>query len=409
MSDFLNLIQQQAHSLEETSNRGGGNNNRADFVKPAKQDLRLTKSNPAMLVRLLPNKEWLEGNINGVGYPFSELWASYTREDGTDHLGKMLFTVPMRYTETDQRGMEYLKDGRLHKRASDKYAPYIQKGAYVNAVVLQETPQGYTEVRDAQGNLDIRLFRLSNPLYTKLVNAVSEPLYRPANPTQDPNYAPFSFMSLDVAFPIKLSRTGEQTGVEYSLDVFSNIQLGALNPQEVLAGLDPNVVELTTAYEESTQELQEYMKMILDTAEKDYGNNTATASTPTSEPFADMTAKPAFAQSAQPAVPTQAPVSQPTPEINLQPQAPVQQPAQPQVAPTPVAPTPVPQTDNNPFGASMQSMQTPTPVAPQPQVEQPAQPTPAPFGNTATPFSNDKIEGLPDSLQQAVMDAVNRQ
>ena len=117
-----------------------------------------------------------------------------------------------------------------------------------------------------------------------------------------------------------------------------------------------------------------------------------------------MTAKPAFAQSAQPAVPTQAPVSQPTPEINLQPQAPVQQPAQPQVAPTPA-----PQTDNNPFGASMQSMQTPTPVAPQPQVEQPAQPTPAPFGNTATPFSNDKIEGLPDSLQQAVMDAVNRQ
>lgn len=401
-SNFFDMIHEQATTLENNNNNGGGSNTRTEFVRPMRDELQVTKNTPELIVRLLPNSEWLEGNLGNVGYQFAELWAGVTTANGNNLTRKLLLTAPARYTETDQRIMGYLRDGRLHKTKNSKFDPRVQRGAYVYAVQLVQTPTGMVEARDAQGNLDVRLLRLNASAYTAVVKSVGETLYSPQG------NAPYSFMSLDIAFPVKISRSGQGLDTKYSVDVFSNIPLGALSPEDVKTGYDPNILELTTAYEESTPEMQAYLKDALDLAEK--APITMGDAVEATEPQANPFETPAFAQP----TPTPVPASQaqPAPTVASQPFS--------QPTPTPVTnptPTPVVASDN-PFGASMQSMpQAPSPV--------PAEAT-SPFGtpttapetpqvqpavqNTAqqeTPSPLTGLEGLPPELQASVLKATN--
>lgn len=124
---------------------------------------------------------------------------------------------------------KWMAENRVPNNYNKKQKP---KSVYlVNVIQLLPDQNGQlVEERDQQGHPVVRLFKLPASACKTINEKLGDPMFRPQNLQGVPEeIAQYSFISSASAFPIRLTKPKQGSGVmHYDVDVFTNYPLGAL-------------------------------------------------------------------------------------------------------------------------------------------------------------------------------------
>ncbi|UJJ74681.1 hypothetical protein Goe25_01320 [Bacillus phage vB_BsuM-Goe25] len=174
--------------------------------------------------------------------------------------------------------------------------------------IVQLADQTWTQERDAEGNLVVRLLELPQSGYRNLLNKLKDPLCNVSGTV-------LSFMDINKAAAVRISKPAPQQ-MEYPVDIYPNIILPPLGQgwEAQLEDLHAHAVP-TERLENGADWVQAFIDMKEGRKPNGGGNSTASAANPFAQQqpntFAQQPAANPFAQQQQPNTFAQPPVQNP--------------------------------------------------------------------------------------------------
>lgn len=216
MSNFLDFISQRTSQLEN----GGGINN-DNRVEPENGYLRLSKTKPSAVVRVLPHLDYLEGNEKdpiGIGYRYIFFQTPHFSKSGKPTWANIKVNND---TETEQIINRWQAEQKLTNRFGDQDSIRFQY--MINVMELDPTT-----LQPITGK--VQVMEVSFALYKKMLESL-----------QDTNTwaqgAEMGFMDLNAGQPVKITRPQAQ-GESYGLVVYMNKTLPAIDVEQLKPALE---------------------------------------------------------------------------------------------------------------------------------------------------------------------------
>lgn len=384
--NFMQALNNTKHVMDENQSTF---ENDEKFPTTKNPILRFDKNTSTRIVRILPSLSALQGTLSDNEDPLGvQARTMYLRTETENHkpisTTMVLSQFPNPDSPLEQNIARWTDEGKFN---GGQFPTRIRTIAYVNAIELHMNPATNAlepVIDQATGQPLIQALQLPVSAYSKILEKLTNPMMIPAGATM-------SFVGLDIASPVQITKPAKNaTEKTYSVDVFPNIALPPLDANYVMGNLE-DIKALVVPSEEVTPDWVRKVSSWMDGVSPD-GQGDTQAQQPVQQQA------PAF-QSAPAQQPMSAPAFQPTP-TQPQPQAPVapafQQtptPTQPQAPAFQATPEPV-----------QQPVQAPTqPVAPV------SQPTQAPVQPASPAVDNDPLAGMPDDLRASLQAAMGNQ
>lgn len=395
--DFMSALNNTKHVMEEQQNSF---DNDEQFPTSKNPILRFDKNTSTRIVRILPSIKALNGtlteNEDPLGAPFRTIFLQTRTPNGKDiNTSINMNIVPDPNSPFEQNLARWIDEKKLDAGPGRQYDVRPRKMAFVNAIELFMNPA--TNVLEpatdpATGQPLIQVLQLPFSAYSKIIDKLANPLMAPAGSTM-------SFVGLDVASPVQIVKPAKGSAdMSYSVDVYTNIALPALDQNYVMSNLE-DIYSLASPSELVTPQWVESVSAWMDgrAPERD-GQEPPMEQAPQGNPYSG--GQPAFGgmpqgqpQMQAPATPAQNPGFTSAPEVDPNQYPFGGMPQQQQQAPVATQPQP----------------QMQTPVAPQPQMQAPVAPQ-APVAQQApAQESTDPLAGMPAELAESLRQAMGGQ
>lgn len=224
---FADILNQEATKIEQGNNSNEG----VKYPKAKHPRLFFGKNEKELIVQILPTADLFGLFAKSTRKIFLQAKSSKGKDiktnftlDAEQNPGSIL---EQKITEWAQKGM--IPNGFGGQTNPKRYHT-------VNAVKIVQTPQGFVQERDTEGNLVVRLFDMPQSAYASYIRQLRDPMLNTSG-------SDLSFMDINKPAAVKISKPAPG-GMEYQVQVYTNVILPPLGQgwENQLENLEEHVV-----------------------------------------------------------------------------------------------------------------------------------------------------------------------